>query len=92
MLVAAPRALGLATMSLFSARVSGDDPAPSWPAMGSRCCSSSKGVHPRFTIGESTIPRPRSCSASSAARYGVPEIGNLATYQRLNRCVGRATA
>ena len=44
-----------------------------------------QGVHPRFTIGESTIPETTILFRILAARYGVPEIGNLATYQRLNR-------
>lgn len=47
-----------------------------------------QGVHPRFTIGESTIPETTILFRILSARYGVPEIGNLATYQRLNRHVG----
>lgn len=47
-----------------------------------------QGAHPRFTIGESTIPETTILFRILAARYGVPEIGNLATYQRLNRYVG----
>ncbi len=45
-------------------------------------------IHPRFAIGESTIPETTFFFRALAARYGVPEIGWLASYQLLRRHVG----
>ncbi|HZI04587.1 MAG TPA: NAD(P)-binding protein, partial [Archangium sp.] len=41
-----------------------------------------QGVHPRFAIGESTIPETTFMFRLLAERYGVPEIGHLANFQR----------
>ena len=38
------------------------------------------GSHPRFSIGESTVPEAASLLRILAGRYGVPEIAALATY------------
>lgn len=45
-------------------------------------------IHPRFAIGESTVPETTMCFRLLAARYGVPEIAYLSTYQLLSRHVG----
>lgn len=45
-------------------------------------------VHPRFAIGESTIPETTFYLRMLAARYGVPEIGYLSNHQQLLRHVG----
>lgn len=47
-----------------------------------------QGVHPRFAIGESTIPETTFLFRALAARYGVPEIANLSTFTRLRKHVG----
>jgi FADH2 O2-dependent halogenase len=44
--------------------------------------------HPRFTIGESTVPETTFFFRLLAARYDVPEIANLASYQLIRRHVG----
>jgi len=46
-----------------------------------------QGVHPRFAIGESTIPETTFMFRLLAERYGVPEIGHLANFQRARRHV-----
>lgn len=45
------------------------------------------GSHPRFAIGESTIPETTFGLRNLARRYGVPEIENLATHAALRRNV-----
>jgi FADH2 O2-dependent halogenase len=47
-----------------------------------------QGEHPRFAIGESTIPETTRLFRLLAARYDVPEIAYLASYQLLSRHVG----
>jgi tetracycline 7-halogenase / FADH2 O2-dependent halogenase len=39
------------------------------------------GVHPRFAVGESTIPYTSVLTKIVAARYGVPEIEAMASHQ-----------
>ncbi|WP_437498951.1 NAD(P)/FAD-dependent oxidoreductase [Sorangium sp. So ce1099] len=45
------------------------------------------GAHPRFAIGESTIPETTFMFRLLAERYGVPEIGYLSNFQRVRRHV-----
>lgn len=40
-----------------------------------------QGTHPRFAIGESTIPETTILLRMLAQRYGVPEIANLCNFQ-----------
>jgi FADH2 O2-dependent halogenase len=47
-----------------------------------------QGVHPRFAIGESTVPETTFLFRVLAARYGVPELKNFATHSLLRRHVG----
>lgn len=47
-----------------------------------------KAGHPRFAIGESTVPETTFNFRILAARYGVPEIGMLSTFQAARRNVG----
>lgn len=47
-----------------------------------------QGVHPRFAIGESTVPETTFLFRVLAARYGVPELKNFGTYSLLRRYVG----
>lgn len=47
-----------------------------------------QGVHPRFAIGESTVPETTFLFRVLAARYGVPELKNFGTYSLLRRHVG----
>lgn len=45
-------------------------------------------THPRFAIGESTIPETTFYFRLLARRYGVPEIGYLSSHQKISRFVG----
>jgi tetracycline 7-halogenase / FADH2 O2-dependent halogenase len=47
-----------------------------------------QAVHPRFAIGESTVPETTFQFRILAARYGVPEIGHLSTFNRVRRNIG----
>lgn len=47
-----------------------------------------QGAHPRFAIGESTVPETTFLFRMLALRYGVPEVGYLASYQLIRRHVG----
>lgn len=47
-----------------------------------------QGVHPRFAIGESTVPETTFLFRLLAARYGVPELKNFGTYSLVRRFVG----
>jgi FADH2 O2-dependent halogenase len=44
--------------------------------------------HPRFAIGESTIPYTLVCLRTIAERYGVPEIKTLATFTNATKVLG----
>ncbi|HEX2051782.1 MAG TPA: tryptophan 7-halogenase [Actinomycetota bacterium] len=44
--------------------------------------------HPKFAIGESTIPYTLVALRTVAERYGVPEIKTLATYTNCTRVIG----
>ncbi|MFT3767421.1 MAG: tryptophan 7-halogenase [Minicystis sp.] len=46
------------------------------------------GTHPRFAIGESTVPETTFAFRLLAYRYGVPEIANLSSHQRVRRHIG----
>ncbi|HFE46456.1 MAG TPA: FAD-dependent oxidoreductase [Nannocystis exedens] len=41
------------------------------------------GVHPRFTIGESTVPQMSMMLRIAALRFGVPELADIASFYRL---------
>jgi FADH2 O2-dependent halogenase len=45
------------------------------------------GTHPRFAVGESTIPFTSSMSKIIAARYQVPEIEALSGFDAMNRVI-----
>ncbi len=47
-----------------------------------------KGMHPRFAIGESTIPQTSAMMALLAERYDVPELFHLSSFRRLQRVSG----
>ncbi len=47
------------------------------------------GLHPRFAVGESTIPYTSALVRLIAARYDVPEIAALATYEDIRDNVSR---
>jgi tryptophanase/2-polyprenyl-6-methoxyphenol hydroxylase-like FAD-dependent oxidoreductase len=47
-----------------------------------------QSVHPRFAIGESTVPETTFQFRILAQRYGVPEIANLSTFSRVRRTIG----
>lgn len=45
------------------------------------------GMHPRFAVGESTIPYTSTMSKIIAERYQVPEIGALASFDTMRRLI-----
>ncbi|GAB2589439.1 tryptophan 7-halogenase [Streptomyces capparidis] len=47
------------------------------------------GTHPRFAVGESTIPYTSALTRVIAERYRVPEIAPLATFKGIQRHVSR---
>lgn len=49
-----------------------------------------QGVHPRFAIGESTIPETTVLLRLMARRYGVPEIAHLSNFHRVRSRVSPA--
>jgi FADH2 O2-dependent halogenase len=49
-----------------------------------------QGVHPRFTIGESTIPETTVLLRLMARRYGVPEIAHLSNFHSTRAHVSAA--
>lgn len=49
-----------------------------------------KDTHPRFAIGESTVPETTQMFSILAKRYSVPEIENLSNYHRVRTCVSSA--
>lgn len=49
-----------------------------------------QGTHPRFTIGESTIPETTVLLRLMAKRYGVPEIAHLCTFNSVRSHVSTA--
>ncbi|MGH3874252.1 MAG: NAD(P)/FAD-dependent oxidoreductase [Pseudonocardiaceae bacterium] len=46
------------------------------------------GSHPRFAIGEATVPDSSLGMRVLAARYGVPELRNLSNYRSMRQYVG----
>jgi FADH2 O2-dependent halogenase len=44
-----------------------------------------KGAHPKFTIGESSVPETSLQLSILADRYGVPELADLASFRRMSR-------
>lgn len=52
---------------------------------GARVAIVEKGVHPRFAVGESTVPQTSAMMALLAARYDVPELHHLSSFRRLRR-------
>ncbi len=49
-----------------------------------------QGVHPRFTIGESTIPETTLLLRLMAKRYGVPEIAHLCSFHQVRAHISQA--
>lgn len=47
------------------------------------------GTHPRFAVGESTIPYTSALVRLISARYDVPEIASLATYKDIRDNISR---
>jgi FADH2 O2-dependent halogenase len=46
------------------------------------------GTHPRFAIGESTIPLTSGLLRLMADRFGIPELRNLTTFKDIEKSVG----
>ncbi|TNM30763.1 FAD-dependent oxidoreductase [Streptomyces sedi] len=57
---------------------------------GARVLLIDAGTHPRFAIGESTIPYTSVLTKVVGDRYGVPELKNLASFQSVRRNVTRS--
>lgn len=54
---------------------------------GARVVVLEGGLHPRFAVGESTIPHTSMLNSLLAERYDVPELEMLADPSRLHSCV-----
>lgn len=54
---------------------------------GARVLMLDRGCHPRFAIGESTVPETTGLFAILGERYDVPEIRHLANFQGIRRHV-----
>jgi glycine/D-amino acid oxidase-like deaminating enzyme len=50
-----------------------------------------QGSHPRFAIGESTVPETGTLFRILAARYGVPEIAHLSGFNGVRRNIGTSS-
>ncbi len=59
-------------------------------ANGQRVLLLEQGVHPRFTIGESTIPETTVLLRLMAKRYGVPEIAYFSNFHSIRAQVSPA--
>jgi len=57
---------------------------------GVRVLMIERGSHPRFAIGESTIPETTALLGILARRYQVPEIAHLSNFQAVRRHVSAA--
>ncbi|HZS40459.1 MAG TPA: tryptophan 7-halogenase [Polyangia bacterium] len=57
---------------------------------GARVLIVEKGEHPRFAVGESTVPETTFLLEVLARRYDVPEIGHLRNFHRVRRHVSAA--
>jgi FADH2 O2-dependent halogenase len=57
---------------------------------GARVALVEQGTHPRFAIGESTIPETTFVLRMLARRYSIPEIANLSNYHVLRSHVSAA--
>ncbi|WP_240321992.1 hypothetical protein [Pseudomonas protegens] len=47
--------------------------------------------HPRFTIGESSIPETSLMNRIIADRYGIPELGHITSFYSTQRYVSSST-
>src|ERR1700742_2612737 len=57
---------------------------------GARVLMVERGSHPRFAIGEATIPETTILFRILAQRFGVPELGYLSNYQSVRTHVSAA--
>lgn len=55
---------------------------------GQRVLMIEESAHPRFTIGESTVPETTLLFRVLSQRYGVPEIAHVASHQQVQRHIG----
>jgi FADH2 O2-dependent halogenase len=55
---------------------------------GTRVLLADAGVHPRFAVGESLVPRTLSLFRIMADRYGVPELGVLSSFDATVKHIG----
>ncbi len=60
-------------------------------AAGGRVLLVEKGRHPRFALGESTLPQTSYWMWLIAQRYGLPELAHLASADGIRRHVGRSS-
>jgi tetracycline 7-halogenase / FADH2 O2-dependent halogenase len=60
-------------------------------AGGARVLLLDRDEHPRFAVGESTIPHTSTMLRILAARYGVPEIEHCASFEGLRTHVGSSS-
>ncbi|MFI7601289.1 NAD(P)/FAD-dependent oxidoreductase [Actinoplanes sp. NPDC049681] len=76
-------------MAILGAGIAGSMLAAVLARNGVRVLLVDAGLHPRFAVGESTIPYTSALVRLIAARYHVPEIAALATYADIRDNVSR---
>jgi FADH2 O2-dependent halogenase len=76
-------------VAILGAGISGSMLAAVLARNGVRTLLVDAGLHPRFAVGESTIPYTSALVRLISARYDVPEIASLATYKDIRQNVSR---
>src|SRR5688572_20898201 len=78
-------------VAILGSGISGTIIAAALARNGARVLLLEQGTHPRFAIGESTIPETTIMFRVLALRYGVPELANLSNFQGVRRSVGSSS-
>lgn len=77
-------------VAIIGAGIAGSTLAACLSRNGAKVLLLDAATHPRFAIGESTIPYTSVLTKVVSERYQVPEIANLASFQSVRRNVTRA--
>jgi FADH2 O2-dependent halogenase len=76
-------------VAILGAGIAGSMLAAVLARNGVRVLLADAGLHPRFAVGESTIPYTSALVRLISARYDVPEIASLATYKDIHDNISR---
>lgn len=82
-----PESDGMYDVAILGAGIAGGILGAVLARNGLRVLLLDAGMHPRFAVGESTIPYTSTMSQIIAERYQVPEIGALASFDTMRRQV-----